>query len=512
MTKRRASGPQTGPSGITLTEILISIMILAIGLVSLATLFPIGLLRLREAQRSSRSAILSESTVADVLGRGLLDKTTFIDPTISPWYANPNVPYSYDPWIQDTPTAFGDWTGGNDITVTGAYRGYGGLGAKADGVTTFNQVQANGAQWLAAGYSPLQPGQGLPVAYDPLWWYQQGTQPYASNGDEARFGDGTVLGLTTGAHGLQRLTNIPAFIFDGAGNLVLVPYRANEILSAFVSPEDILWQDAKNTSYIDFFNPTLALASTGLVTSPSPVVPDLSTAALAQIAAVEASGGTAGVPAAYAAMTNDWRYTWMFVGQRADAFNDKVFTGNVVIFENRPFGFETLVNQNTGDTITQVAGERVLQAIFGYGTNVIGAGTMVDGGTAVGYAVGSDNSVLLLWPAGFPDPEIRPGGWIADVTYERNESVGRSLFQINSNGSAGSPPAQRCYWYQTRRASPPAPADALGYAGMRYTLIQTTQKLQAKTLLQADGTPYHNNVALVSPHIIGVVPKTFSIP
>lgn len=499
MTKRRASGPQTGPSGITLTEILISIMILAIGLVSLATLFPIGLLRLREAQRSSRSAILSESTVADVLGRGLLDKTTFIDPTISPWYANPNVVNSLDPWIQDTATAFGDWTGDGDPDAVGAFRGYGGLGAKGDNQATINSL------------TPVF-GQGLPVAYDPLWWYQQGTQPYSGNGYEARFGDGTVLGLTTSAHGLQRLTNIPAFVLDGAGNLVLVPYRANEILSAFVSPEDILWQDAKNTSYIDFFNPTLALASTGLVTSPSPVVPDLSTAALSQIAAVEASGGTAGVPASYAAMTNDWRYTWMFVGQRADAFNDKVFTGDVVIFENRPFGFETLVNQNTGATITQVAGERVLQAVFGYGTNVIGAGTMVDGGTDVGYAVGSDNSVLLLWPAGFPDPEIRPGGWIADVTYERNESVGRSLFQINSNGSAGSPPAQRCYWYQTRRASPPAPADALGYAGMRYTLIQTTQKLQAKTLLQADGTPYHNNVALVSPHIIGVVPKTFSIP
>ena len=37
--------------GITLTEILIAIMILGVGLVSLATLFPIGLLRLRDATR-----------------------------------------------------------------------------------------------------------------------------------------------------------------------------------------------------------------------------------------------------------------------------------------------------------------------------------------------------------------------------------------------------------------------------------------------------------------------------
>ena len=503
MMTRRASRSQTGRSGITLTEILISIMILAIGLVSLATLFPIGLLRLREAQRSSRTAILSGSAAADVLGRGLLNKTTFIDPTISPWYANPIVANSHDPWIQDTPTAFGDWTGAGDVTVAGAFRGYGGMGAKGP-----NQVTVNGPAWLAAGYPAIQPGPGLPVAYDPLWWYQQGTQPSYSGADEARFGDGTPLGLTNGASGLQRLTNIPAFVFDGAGNLVHVPYRGNQILSAFVSPEDILWQDSKNTGYLDFFNPTLTLATTNTIASPSPVIPDLSTAALATTDAVEALGGTPDVPASYAALTNDWRYTWMFTGQRADAFNDKVFTGDVVIFENRPFGFETLVNQATGATITQVAGERVLEAIFGYGTNVQAAGMM--GANPVGYAVGSDNAVLLVWPAGFPDPEIRPGAWIADVTYERIQAEGINLFQFAPTGKAGPPPAQRCHWYQVRRASPPA--DSTDFPGMRYTLIQTTQKLQAKTVLDDAGVPIHTNVALVSPYVIGVVPKTFSIP
>src|SRR6516225_1994760 len=59
-------------SGITLTEILIAIMILGIGLVSLATLFPIGLLRLRDASRWSRSALLSETAAADLAARSLL--------------------------------------------------------------------------------------------------------------------------------------------------------------------------------------------------------------------------------------------------------------------------------------------------------------------------------------------------------------------------------------------------------------------------------------------------------
>ena len=74
------SGPRqraAGSAGITLTEILISIMILGIGLVSLATLFPIGLLRLREAQRQTRSAYLFESATADVAARGLLRPNSF---------------------------------------------------------------------------------------------------------------------------------------------------------------------------------------------------------------------------------------------------------------------------------------------------------------------------------------------------------------------------------------------------------------------------------------------------
>src|SRR5438477_12932971 len=96
-------------AGITLTEILIAIMILGIGLVSLAALFPIGLLRLREAQRQTRSAYLSQSAAADLLARGLLSKVTFTNINFSPWYASTQVgglypfPVSYDPWIQDTP-------------------------------------------------------------------------------------------------------------------------------------------------------------------------------------------------------------------------------------------------------------------------------------------------------------------------------------------------------------------------------------------------------------------------
>ena len=69
--KTRTGAGTPRSAGITLTEILISILILGVGLVSLATLFPIGLLPLREAQRQTRSAYLFESATADTAAQGV---------------------------------------------------------------------------------------------------------------------------------------------------------------------------------------------------------------------------------------------------------------------------------------------------------------------------------------------------------------------------------------------------------------------------------------------------------
>ncbi|MDG3003327.1 type IV pilus modification PilV family protein [Paludisphaera mucosa] len=494
MTTRRAARAATIRSGITLTELLISVLILGIGLVSLATLFPIGLVRLREAQRYSRSAILSQSAGADLLSRGLLKKSTFLDPNQSPWYGAGNVPLAYDPWIQDTPFAFGDWSGGNDITKAGAYRGYGGLGALG-----VNEKSYNGG--------PLQYGAGLPVAYDPLWWHQQRLIPSSVPADnpagEARFGDGSMLGLadTSGggavasAWGLQRLTNL---------NYAL-PLQSNIILSTFISPEDIVWQETNNTGYQDLFDPTVAMPSE--VVSPSPVIPDLATAAMATRENMIANGTPPAELANYAALTNDWRYTWMFVGQQADAFNDRLFNGNVVIFENRPFGFDSQLNQ--------VAGERTVQAVFGYSSIRRTVGTMFDD-TVVGVSAGADNVVLLLWPSTTPDLEIKMGSWVADVTYERLQPLAISRFQFKTSTGERQPPAQRCFWYQVQRATPAADTAGTPFAAFgngRYSLVYTRTKLQAKTLWDmANDVPYHVNVAMVSPYVVGVVPRTFVMP
>src|SRR5438552_483271 len=165
MTTSAPAGLSRRRAGITLTEILIAIMILGVGLVSLATLFPIGLLRLRDATRSSRSAFLMQSAGADATARGLLNKQSFVLADFFNYYVNNNTPPwwypsattgRYDPFTQDT-ASYGT-----------------------------DPYDANNPGAVASG------GPGLPFAYDPLWRFQTGIyldplNALGQNIPEARF-------------------------------------------------------------------------------------------------------------------------------------------------------------------------------------------------------------------------------------------------------------------------------------------------------------------------------------
>jgi len=63
--------------GVTMTEVLIAIMILGIGMTSLMTLFPIGLMKLREARRNNRASLLAENVASDLKARDLLNRYSF---------------------------------------------------------------------------------------------------------------------------------------------------------------------------------------------------------------------------------------------------------------------------------------------------------------------------------------------------------------------------------------------------------------------------------------------------
>ncbi len=147
-------------AGITLTEILISLLIMAIGMISLATLFPLGLLRIREAQRQERSSMLTQTAIADSSARNLLNPASF---EALPWYQLLPGPYlSYDPWVQDLPLPNPANVNALGFVVpNGIYRGWGLDGEPHNPAST----PPHPSEY------PL-PGTGLPVAYDPLWWEQ----------------------------------------------------------------------------------------------------------------------------------------------------------------------------------------------------------------------------------------------------------------------------------------------------------------------------------------------------
>jgi type II secretory pathway pseudopilin PulG len=506
-------------SGITLTEILISIMILGVGLVSLATLFPIGLLRLRDATRWSRSATLLQTAASDAISRGLFSSQSFAQADYFNYYLNPNNPTfwyitpnsgRYNPLTQDTPYYGGDWFDSQNNVFIGA----------------------NANPYINYGFGANASVTGLPFAYDPLWRFQtinpgntyangfvdangNPTQPGGyyigdSGAFEARFG----YGLTTvrpdpigdnnppSAHGLQRITNFnrPFFVSNGQ-QLPVMPASAF-VPNVFVSQEDVVWQEAKPSG-----SPyTIGGVNGGTaVTGPSPLVPDLNI-----------SGGSPSL---------DWRYTWMFTGQLTSAGNASCFDGNIVIFENRPFGISTPANMpfppqgNFASQTYQVDGETVVEAVFGYSGNVVAPGGQAGG---PGYGAAADRTVLLRWPTGMPDPVVRPGDWIADVTYERQQAVVQSRFlgfggnngpsalaNWANNGEMDNLPAQRCFWYQVQKVSTPAPDQTV--ANHRYMTVYINQDLQARTVLNAGGTPYYLNAALIAPNVVNVIPQTIFV-
>lgn len=466
-----------GRSGVTLTEILISILILGVGMVSLLTLFPLGLLRLRTAARLSRSTYLFESAGADLSARNLLTKSRFLTPVALTPYRSANGTL-YDPWVQDTPARLTDWYAGG-LGAAGVYRGVGGVGSN---------LGTLGVNWTSAslnqnGNQVYLPGQGLPVAYDPLWRYVTQVPPDRPGGNapgEARFGSGIgFLRGTPSAHGLQRITNF------------FTATQAVAITETFISPEDILFQDPKSkyAATPDPFTPTLSFMG---VPNPSPIVPDLSQPSITNNVALPYSNANVVYPP-----QSDWRFTWLFTGEQTDALAGTVFDGQVVVYENRQFGYDLVQSPFLGQ-VYKPTDETVVEAVFGFG-NGKNVQIVANG---LGYARAAKRSVLLRWSASVPDPDVKVGQWIADVTYERTQKLAAQNF------GSGLFPAQRCYWYQIAKRTEPGPDAALG-ANYRSMTVWVSSDLRAQSLLDgATGNPVNVEAALIAPSVVNVIPVT----
>ena len=268
-----ARGPR---AGITLTEILISIMIMGVGMLALATLFPLGLARLRDAARASPIGHADrDGDERDVVAR----------PAVQGELPGQRLPI-YDPFTED-PAPGGE------------------VGAIVSGL---DRVSVSAGLQGPERHQAAAPG--IPVCYDPLWWYQVyvdsgGTvQPSLTPGGDFRFGSGIghprndpVNGGPPSAYGLQRLTNFPLIQRRQLGGPI-------DPASLFASPDDLVMQTDGTPS------PSQGRGS--------PIVPDLSTNA----------------------RQYDYSYTWMFTGKQTDVTNGTIFDGDMVIFHNRPFAQE----------------------------------------------------------------------------------------------------------------------------------------------------------------------------
>ena len=66
-------GPRTPRSGISLTEVLISMGILTLGLLGVAALFPVGGFYMQKADISDRGSAIAQSVMSDIVSRGMLN-------------------------------------------------------------------------------------------------------------------------------------------------------------------------------------------------------------------------------------------------------------------------------------------------------------------------------------------------------------------------------------------------------------------------------------------------------
>ena len=215
----------------------------------------------------------------------------------------------------------------------------------------------------------------------------------------------------------------------------------------------------------------------------------------------------------------DWRYSWMFTGQLTNAGNASCFDGNIVIFENRPFGI-----QAPAKVPYPPGGVPVLPGRGRDGRRGDLRLQQHDRAQAgPGYGSAADRTVLLRWP----DSDARPGRprrrldrrrdlrATAVVVYNPTPGTGRFL-----NGApVGSPnpannfewdnmPAQRCYWYQVQKIAagdrpiPPSPASF--HDGLRQPVAGVPDRLDAGPTAQ----PVYLNAALIAPNVVNVIPQT----
>jgi prepilin-type N-terminal cleavage/methylation domain-containing protein len=166
--------------GLSLTEVLVAIFIMAIGLMALLTLFPLGALNMAQAIKDDRTgnSAGNAAAVAHTIWRILVAQTpTNPDATLTPYLLNSGQAY----WPAPAPdltgtTGPGYWVYVDPFGYNGQYN-YGGAGP-----------YANWQNWLAGtpGTIPRYSKDPLPLV---AGWQSIVTYGYFSNNDDITFGE-----------------------------------------------------------------------------------------------------------------------------------------------------------------------------------------------------------------------------------------------------------------------------------------------------------------------------------
>ncbi len=512
--------------GITLVEILIAILILGVGLISLATLFPIGLSRLREARQNNRSTFLGRTAIDDIGTRGLLTLNTFVPSGyfLDPIGSNDNFPDNANPFQNGQQIR----PGGNAAYNPFVYDATDVAGFTGVDVTLFDGVDLTA---FNGDYFSLsqQSGPSLPVAYDPFWYavgHQSGSlNPYDINLIKTSYRFGRGLGFvrpdprlhadldtngrtTPPAHGLQRLTNFhsmgwlynPAItVSPGPDYPFSYPLIDVDDFNTVVTPADNPIDLAREvfTSVDDLIYQTESETT-------SPLVPDLS-----------------------AGLQSEVEFSWMLTG-RLDDWNDpKQFVGDVVVFHNRPFGLVTVpapfpvpsLGIAAGEQIARPADEVAVEAIFGYGGILTAHPDSVPAYfNTVEQAYSNTRSVLLRWPSTVEAPEIRIGRWLADVTYERyrdDSGIPTPATPLIPLDYTGRLPRQRIHWYRIVSRGDITPGIRLAgdpnNVSYRQIVVQVDRDIVDRTVVDSGGNPIFVNTALFTEWVVNVFPVVASV-
>ena len=83
----------TRRSGVTLVEVLVAIFVMAIGLIALLTLFPIGMLRVSQALGDARSVECADNAYSYSTTQNICnDRLVLTNGTIADFFVNPHPP------------------------------------------------------------------------------------------------------------------------------------------------------------------------------------------------------------------------------------------------------------------------------------------------------------------------------------------------------------------------------------------------------------------------------------